>query len=658
MSAFAASAFKNAAIGTLTLGENGHACLTAEGLGNSLLALFDCFFQGIKETAIRDGIRGVLVDVHRLESSDLITDLFVLAFSTRWCRGGKGAKLAFYQCLKMLYEEFAPVVIRLLPLIPQFGYWKDYFLLMQEVQSHPVEGVDYTALKQEIWRLYAKQLQEDFAQLEACRVANIKPVLSFAGKYAPREKKLFAKSLHAVSELAHRMFPPLESELVIIGSATELNNSSEEKSKPNKKRYREVVSALAVALDVPEVKMCGHHFADINMASVPSRCMKLNSKAFANELLHRSTSAQEEKTGNRFPDDEDRVLARQHLIDALCSTGVKGSQIYPHEFVAKVNRTKEFSITDRLTINSQWASMRESIAKMVSERMELKCGGDAMTALGKLVPLSDVSSSMSGQPMDVAVGLGILCSELNHPAFRDLVMCFSRDAEWYNLGDCTSIVEKVKSLQAAPWGMNTNFYMAMQRILKVIEDNNLQQEDVPNLLVISDMQFDAASSEMSWDIAYTNIERMFRDAGIRKYGTPLTPPTIVFWNVRGSIGFPAASDQRGVVMLSGFSPALLKFVLSGELEREEEEVEMVADVEGDGDVEPVTKKVKRQVTPEEAMYTVLHEDAYEPIRAVLRECSDLLHVGPNPLSRPYVRCQHDESRDTVRAPRGRYPGRR
>mmetsp|Transcript_61518 Transcript_61518/g.133323 ORF Transcript_61518/g.133323 Transcript_61518/m.133323 type:complete len:423 (-) Transcript_61518:56-1324(-) len=385
------------------------------------------------------------------------------------------------------------------------------------------------------------------------------------------------------------------------------------------------------------------------MAGVPSRCMKVHSKAFANELADRAPSAREEASGNRFPLDEDRVLARRHLVETLGSKGVKGAQVYPHEFVAKVSGGKQLSVTDRLTVNSQWASMRESIAKMVSDRVALRteAGGAAPAALGRLVPLCDVSGSMSGQPMDVAIGLGILCSELTHPAFRDLVLCFSQDAQWHNLGSCTNIVEKVSTLRAAPWGMNTDFYKAMGRILKVVEDNSLRQEDVPNLLVISDMQFDSASTVRGaegWNTAYRNIEIMFRDAGLRMHGAPLSPPTIVFWNVRGSIGFPAASDQKGVVMLSGFSPALLKFVLSGELEREEEEevVEMVVTEDGDGVVaEPVMKKVKRQITPEEAMHAALHEEAYEPIRAVLRECQGLLAVGPRPLDRPYTRLDRD-----------------
>ena len=46
-------------------------------------------------------------------------------------------------------------------------------------------------------------------------------------------------------------------------------------------------------------------------------------------------------------------------------------------------------------------------------------------------------------------------------------------------------------------------------------------------------------------------------------------PNIIFWNVHAdTFGYPAAADQKGVMLrlLSGYSPALMKFILSGEME--------------------------------------------------------------------------------------------
>jgi hypothetical protein len=254
-------------------------------------------------------------------------------------------------------------------------------------------------------------------------------------------------------------------------------------------------------------------------------------------------------------------------------------------------------------------------------------------SLGKVVPLSDVSGSMSGTPMMVSIGLGILCSELTHPAFRDLVLCFSGEAEWENLSGCHNFVDKVQKMKQAPWGGNTDFYKAMGRIAKVVEDNRLPAEEVPNLLVISDMQFDAASSESrKWNTAYENIEKLFADLGTRLHGAPMRPPTIIFWDVRGKVAFPASASQPGVVLLSGYSPALMKFVLSGDLEDREETVEMVD--EATGEVRSATVKVA--ITPSEAMAKVLGEEAYAPVRAVLEGLRDRLVPRTKSLKRKYL----------------------
>ena len=44
----------------MVVGENGHAALSAQGLGDSLLALFDRFFQGINEKDLRDFLIQIL----------------------------------------------------------------------------------------------------------------------------------------------------------------------------------------------------------------------------------------------------------------------------------------------------------------------------------------------------------------------------------------------------------------------------------------------------------------------------------------------------------------------------------------------------------------------------------------------------------------------
>mmetsp|Transcript_13480 Transcript_13480/g.14001 ORF Transcript_13480/g.14001 Transcript_13480/m.14001 type:complete len:320 (-) Transcript_13480:150-1109(-) len=248
---------------------------------------------------------------------------------------------------------------------------------------------------------------------------------------------------------------------------------------------------------------------------------------------------------------------------------------------------------------------------------------------------------MSGTPMLVAIGLGILCSELAPESFRDLVMTFSSSAYWENLSNCHNFVDKVTKLKHAHWEGSTNFYNALKQVSDIVLKNKLRQDEIPNLLVISDMQFDEAGDPQSntcnyqkynkpdesddWNTVYENIERLYHNLGIKICGTPYTPPIIIFWNVRAdTVGFPVTSDQKGVMMLSGYSPALMKFILSGEFEKEvieEVPTKVSDDDDNNEDTVMITKKVKVAVSPIEVLKKVLNEDKFDCIRQILHDPS-------------------------------------
>merc|ERR1719399_1841785 len=154
--------------------------------------------------------------------------------------------------------------------------------------------------------------------------------------------------------------------------------------------------------------------------------------------------------------------------------------------------------------------------------------------------------------MEVAIGLGILVSELSAPAFRDRVLTFESSPTW------------VATVQAAPWGFSTDFAAACERILAAAEAAKLSPDEIPDLLVLSDMQFDQASGlnrGNTWETHLERLKRRFAEAGVRACGSPWACPRIIFWNLRANtVGFPAAPNAPNTQLLSGFSPALLKLV--------------------------------------------------------------------------------------------------
>jgi uncharacterized protein with von Willebrand factor type A (vWA) domain len=90
----------------------------------------------------------------------------------------------------------------------------------------------------------------------------------------------------------------------------------------------------------------------------------------------------------------------------------------------------------------------------------------------------DVSGSMFGTPMEVSIALSIGLSEITHEAFKDLVLTFSSQPTFHKLDPTDTIVQKVRSLASAPWGISTIFLAAYNLILGVVQRHKLAHEDM------------------------------------------------------------------------------------------------------------------------------------------------------------------------------------
>ena len=109
--------------------------------------------------------------------------------------------------------------------------------------------------------------------------------------------------------------------------------------------------------------------------------------------------------------------------------------------------------------------------------------------------------------------------------------------------------------------------------------------------------------------------RILAEVGREVTGEPWAAPKVIFWNLRGeTVGFPVAADAPNTQMLSGFSPALLKLVLSGsDLVADDEEV-----VAADGTV----RKVRTGPTPAATLRAALDDSAFDAVRLKLSELAD------------------------------------
>eukprot|EP01041_Mallomonas_annulata_P003711 gene3711-7377_t len=654
---------------TLIEGENG--ALAHKSSGERGL---DLFFRAVRNVPTDD--LGKLVDslITSISTAEEAANVFVLLFLCRDCRGdgcGKGEKHLFDRMFFLIFENYPETILALLPLIPKYGCYSDLLRLLQAIPpltEIPVSGIPSTAnpsneqkndtikkghkkpfkhiagkkhrqkntssrdaaadlrrlcskfdakspnhydiLRNALVQLYSKQLIEDHQKLaKSAEDLSMKPQLTFAGKYAPRSDKHFSTGPNKWIKKALQV--------AIFGTDPKASE-----------KYRRLVSSLSAALNVPEVKMSTKRYQDIDFHHVPAQCLKRFRKAFLNEVIGEDICNDEEEiTGNRHPTDEDRVLCRQHLEENIRSGKVHGKQLAPHELCATFIKAKHTTRLERELYNQQWKAIRESVQLNISKMNENMTSTNNTTTtattpkrkidLGHIVPLSDVSGSMNGTPMEVAIALGILVSEINHPAFRDRVLTFDTKPAWVNLSSCQDLADKVHMLVRAPWGGRTDLLLAFNLIFDVVRSAKLQAEDIPDLLILSDMQFDAAVGSYNSHTTTTLnlVKEKFHHLGMELYGVPLAMPRIIFWNLRGDTnGFPATSDFENVQMLSGFSPSLLKCLLyEGEIKMEEEVVQQEGK-EGDPSVVVVTKA---QITPLDTYMKALADPAYNAVREAL-----------------------------------------
>jgi hypothetical protein len=163
--------------------------------------------------------------------------------------------------------------------------------------------------------------------------------------------------------------------------------------------------------------------------------------------------------------------------------------------------------------------------------------------------------------MTIAVALGVYFSERNKSNFKDLFVTFTRTASFVSLANKRSLGEKFQETLRAPWDMSTDIQSVFDLILGHARQYNVPAKDMPShVIMVSDGQFDSMTRGGN-GTAMQRIKNMYEQAGYK-------PPVLIFWNVSASQkDVQAKYNEDGVVLLSGFSTALLKSVFENKLEQ-------------------------------------------------------------------------------------------
>jgi hypothetical protein len=258
--------------------------------------------------------------------------------------------------------------------------------------------------------------------------------------------------------------------------------------------------------------MCNNEWDAIEYSKVPSVAMRTYAKSFGKH---------------------DHPRFSQYITDVLKGDKkINASVLFPNQlYKAYLMDESEDQV------QAQWNALPDYLTKSENHR---------------ILPICDVSGSMEGLPMEVSVSLGVYISEKNRGIFKDAFVTFSSKPKIQILkGD---LYQRFRQLDNAEWGMNTDLNAVFSLILNSAVRENLPENEMPtSLLIISDMEFDSCGHLSNLD----SLREMYSRAGYKL-------PSVVFWNVNGRLNnIPATINDKGVALVSGFSPSILTSVLDG-----------------------------------------------------------------------------------------------
>lgn len=288
------------------------------------------------------------------------------------------------------------------------------------------------------------------------------------------------------------------------------------------KRYRKTLVTLT---NVVESAMCRKEFTTIEFSKVPSVAASRYKKAF----------------GRNAP------VEYAAYAEALSKgeTTINAGAVYPYDVLKGATTSfgrRSMSITERQVMLAQWDALENFV-------------GDA-----SILPMVDVSGSMgcsagknsSVSCMDVAVSLGLYLAEKNTGPFRDTFLTFTDTPELMHLTG--NVLEKMDQMTGAV-GYSTNIQAAFKKVLTVAVEAKVEAENMPKyILILSDMEFNIVESNPNAN-AMDMIRDSYKLAGYEA-------PRIVFWNLSSNGHAPARFNEVDVALVSGFSPSILKAILT------------------------------------------------------------------------------------------------
>lgn len=293
------------------------------------------------------------------------------------------------------------------------------------------------------------------------------------------------------------------------------------------KAYRKMLSKLRKEIDIVERKMCGDKWTKIDYEAVPSRASTIYRDAFK----------------KHDPEGYAKFIGQVEKGEKK----INASVLYPYDIVRNFTGYRP---TADATLEAQWKALPDYLKDNPHNGLVVADVSASMDSSGYY---GGKTSNVA--PIDVAVSLAIYFAERNKGAFHNNFMVFSSHAILKELKGHT-LQAKVKDVLGNRPVANTNLQSVFKLILDKATEFKVPESEMPSVIyLISDMQFDAACN------GKTNLEAIkgkYEKAGYKM-------PRIVFWNVNSYDDVPVKVNDKGVCLVSGCSPTILKTALTNKV---------------------------------------------------------------------------------------------
>lgn len=466
-------------------------------------ALYDMFAMG---AAMRSRSDEDVIIMFQKAYEENPTYALKCLFYLRDILEGQGERRFFRVCMRWLASQHLESVSRNIAHIPEFGRWDDLYAFVKT----PAEKVAFNFMYHQL----AIDVESTTPSLMAKWLKS--------ENTSSRESRLLAK-------ITRNYF------------------------KMTAKQYRKTLSILRKRINVLERLMSENRWDEIEFDKIPSKAGMIYKNAFARHDIERARSEKNIQTYEEFAKDTTKT--------------VNAKALYPYECVKEAIKIMNnggwyrsysdvpFDDTNRLMVNKYWDNLTDYF------------NGAALNAIAVV----DTSGSMTWpyggnvSPIDVAISLGLYCAERNNGPFKNHYISFSSTPQLIETRGI-DFCDKVSRIYQTNLCENTNIEATFDLILDTIIDNSIPAAEIPqNVIIISDMEFDSARNDFSYNVRrrtypketlMENISRKWKTFGFEM-------PNLIFWNVNARQDNIPMKSEYGITFVSGFSPVIFEMIMSG-----------------------------------------------------------------------------------------------